>query len=47
METAYLDGIVVEASEDALGHQLDVVDTCWQLEAVKLREFLDGVKRGC
>jgi hypothetical protein len=45
MQLAYLYGILVEACEYALGHQLDVVDACRQLETVQLREFLQmGIK---
>lgn len=40
MQTADLNGIVIEACEDALGHQFDVVDASGQLEAVELCEFL-------
>jgi hypothetical protein len=40
MQLAYLNGILVEACEYALCHQLDVVDACRQLETVQLSEFL-------
>jgi hypothetical protein len=40
MQLAYLDGILVEACEYALCHQLDVVDPSRQLETVQLSEFL-------
>jgi hypothetical protein len=40
MQLAYLNGVLVEASEYALCHQLDVVDPSRQLETVQLSEFL-------
>ena len=44
MQLAYLYGILVEACEYALCHQLDVIDACWQLETVQLSEFLQEDK---
>ena len=40
MQLAYLNGILVEASEYALCHQPDVIDPSRQLETVQLSEFL-------
>ena len=46
MKLAYLNGILIEACEYALCHQLDVVDTCRQLETVQLCEFLQMGQKG-
>jgi hypothetical protein len=46
MQLAYLYCILVEACKNALGHQLDVIDTCRQLETVQLREFLQMGQEG-
>ena len=40
MQLADFNGILVETREDALCHQLDVVDACRQLKTVQLCEFL-------
>jgi hypothetical protein len=46
MQLAYFNGILVEACEYALCHQLDVVDACRQLETVQLCEFLLSGHKG-
>jgi len=35
--------VMIEAGEDALSHQLDVVDPCREFETVELSKFLKSV----
>ena len=40
MQLADLDGVIIEACENALGHQFNVIDASRQLKTVKLRELI-------
>ncbi len=40
MQLADLDGVIIEASENALGHQFNIIYASWQLKTVKLRELI-------
>lgn len=40
MELTYFDCVLEEASEDPFIHEFDVVVASWEVEAIKLGEFL-------
>ena len=41
MKFSDFDGVVIEASENALSHQIDTIYSSWQLKAIKLGKFLN------
>ena len=47
VKLAYLNGIIIEASENALSHELNVIDTRWKFKAVQLCELIQAPYSYC